>query len=404
MTRLYLDNCASTPPAPEVVQAMAGALAQAGNPSSIHREGQHAARRLAEARQVLAESLGARPAEIVFCGSGTEANNLAVSGLISRALRERGRARIVTSSTEHASIRTRLQYEKRRHGDAVEIVEVGVDTAGMLRLDQLSAAIDDSTTLVALLLVNNETGIVQSLDALKQVKFQQPGVPWLLDAVQAQGKVDLDTRLLPFEMLSFSAHKIYGPAGVGTLFVRGGTDLDPLVVGGAQEKYRHAGTENLAGIAGAAAAVQLLPPSSATHAHLSRLEDIFLAELALAGPFTINGPQHPVPHAEIAAGGRLPGFLNLSFEGLADRGDLQIALDLAGIALSSTSACHSGVSEESRVLAAMGLSGPRRSGAIRLLFSRYHTEDDAGRAGQILARTVNHMRQNSDSSSGLSLA
>lgn len=372
---------------------MVETLAHVGNPSSIHREGQQAARRLAEARQMVATSLGARPAEIVFCGSGTEANNLALSGVIGRAMRECGRARVVTSATEHASIRTRLQYEKRRHGDALEIVEVGVDCAGLLRIDDLSAAIDDNTTLVALLLVNNETGVLQSLDALKAVKFQRPAVPWLLDAVQAQGKINLDTRLLPFEMLSFSAHKIYGPAGVGALFIRGGLELEPLVVGGAQEKFRHAGTENLAGIAGTAEAVRLLPPPQDIHAHLLRLEETFLSELAPASPFIINGPGSPAPFSQIRSGGRLPGFLNLSFEGLADRGDLQIALDLAGIALSSTSACHSGISEDSHVLTAMGLDGARRSGAIRLLFSRYHTEDDAARAGQTIARTVAHMRR-----------
>lgn len=394
MNRIYLDNCASTPAAPQVIEAMTEAARLAGNPSSIHREGQRAARLLNDSRQIIAESIGARPAEMVFCGSGTEANNLALGGLISKGMRENGRARVVTSATDHASIRTRLAWEKRLRGDALEIVQIGVDSDGRLDTHALADAVNGETTVVALLLVNNETGVEQDLDTLKQIKLRQPLVPWLLDGVQAQGRMTLDVRLLPFDLLSFSAHKIYGPPGVGALYIRGGLELDPIVFGGAQEKFRHAGTENLPGIAGFAEAVNLLPPPDEVNRHLAELEAVFLGELRSATvPYVINGPADHLSPAAIGSFGRLPGFLNLSFEGAADRGDLQIALDLAGVALSSTSACHSGVSEVSHVLAAMGVAGERLSGAIRLLFSREHTDEDARRAGRIVASTVLRIRQ-----------
>jgi cysteine desulfurase len=398
LSRIYLDNCANTPAAPEVIQAMAAALAKSGNPSSIHHEGRRAAHLLRDARQTVAESIGARPAEIVFCGSGTEANNLAIGGILSRAIREKGRARVVTSTVEHASIRTRLAWEKRAHGDQLDLVEIGVDGDGALRMDELSEALGTDTTLAAFLLVNNETGVVQNLDLLKQHKLAHPNIPFLLDAVQAQGKLALDMRLLPFDLLSFSAHKIYGPAGVGALYVRGGLELDPLVFGGSQEKFHHAGTENLAGIVGFAEAINLLPPPDETNGKLADLEAVYLEELRRAGcEFQINGPTDHWKEsatAGIASGAatRLPGFLNLSFSGVADRGDLQIALDLAGVSLSSTSACHSGVTEESHVLAAMGIDGERRSGAVRLLFSRYHTVQDARRAAEITSATVARIR------------
>lgn len=392
MTRIYLDQCASTAAAPEVIEAMTAALQEAGNPSSIHREGQRAARLLSEARQSVAESIGARPPEIVFCGSGTEANNLAIGGTISRSIRERGRARVVTSAVEHASVRVRLDWEKRVHGDRLETVFVGVDDQGALDFEELAAVVDSDTTLVALLLVNNETGVVQSLDALKQIKLKHPTVPWLLDVVQGQGRFLMDVRLLPFEMLSFSAHKIYGPPGVGALYVRGGTELDPLIFGGAQEKYRHAGTENLAGIVGFAEAVNLLMPPGDLDRHLEGLEKDFLKELEKGGVrYQINGPTEALKEPGSGRGGRLSGFLNLSFEGVADRGDLQIALDLAGVALSSTSACHSGVTEESHVLRQMGVKGEQLSGAVRVLFSRYHDRENARRAGEIVASTVRRM-------------
>lgn len=387
MNRLYLDNCATTPVAPEVAEYMLHIVREVpGNPSSIHHEGRQAARVLAESRAGVAAWIGARPAEIVFTSSGTEANNLAIGGLVGRAIRQHGRAHVVTSAAEHPSVSTRLDWEKRQHGDRLEITRIGVDAEGQLDFDALAAATNPETTLVALLLVNNETGVVQPLDRLKALKLQQPGVPWLLDVVQAQGKLELDVRLLPFEMLSFSAHKLYAPKGVGALFVRGGVELDPLLVGGSQEKYRRAGTENLAGIAAFARAIEICPPPAETNAHLARLEEEFLAALQQAGvSYQVNGPASP-------GATRLPGFLNLSFEGVASREDLQIALDLEGISLSSTSACHSGVVAESHVLEAMGISGERRSGAVRLLFSRYHTAADARRAAETIAAVVNRMQ------------
>lgn len=394
MKRYYLDNCATTPMAPEIAGAITDFMGRFyGNPSSIHHEGRLAAHALAEARRTIAESIGAKPAEIVFTGSGTEANNLAIAGTISRPIRQHGRAQVITSTTEHSGVRTRLEWEKRIYGDALEVMQIPVDETGLLHLDELDAHLSSETTLVAFLLVNNETGVVQNIDELKKRKLAFPTVPWLLDVVQGHTKVQMDMRLWPFDLLSFAAHKIYGPKGTGALYVRGGVELDPMIVGGSQEKYRRAGTENMIGAVGFAAAVDLAPPPAAYCEHLAALEKAFLEELSQRVPdYQINGG---VPQAELSGRSRLPGFLNLSFPGIASREDLQIALDLEGVSLSSTSACHSGVVAESHVLEAMGISGERRSGAIRLLFSRYQTEEDVRQCAGIIGRVVNRIRAES---------
>lgn len=389
MKRYYLDNCATTPLSAEAAEAMVSAMRDVGgNPSSIHHEGRLAARLLADSRRVIADSLGARPAEIVFTGSGTEANNLAIRGVISRAIRETGRARVITSRVEHASVQTPLEWEKRVHGDSLDVISIGVDSEGLLKLDELDSALaGGEISLVTLLLVNNETGVIQDLDQLKQRKLKYPMVPWHLDAVQAYTKLPLDMHLLPFDLVTLAAHKIHGPKGIGALYLRGGTEVDPLIVGGAQEKYRRAGTENTVAAAGFAAAVKAAPSAEELHTHLAALEAIFLQELDTSHiDYQINGPDGN--HTR-----RLPGFLNLTFPGIASREDLQIALDLDGVSLSSTSACHSGVVEESHVLRAMGLSGDALSGAIRLQFDYSHSLDDARACARIISTVVSRILQ-----------
>lgn len=373
--------------APEVAAAITAFMGQNyGNPSSIHHEGQLAAHALAEAKKSLAESIGAKPAEVIFTSSGTEANNLAIAGIVPRTIRERGRATVIISTTEHASVQTRLDWEKRMYGDSLQVVHVPVDDQGQLDYDVLDEHLESETALVAFLLVNNETGVMQNIEELKKRKLAFPNVPWLLDVVQAHTKVQMDVRLWPFDLLSFSAHKIYGPKGIGALFVRAGLELDPMIIGGGQEKYRRAGTENMIGAVGFAAALNLAPPPAILHDHLQMLEDQFLEKLGYLAPaFSINGGGRD-------SADRLPGFLNLSFHGISSREDLQIALDLEGLSLSSTSACHSGVTQESHVLQAMGITGERRSGAIRLLFSRYHTEETAIRAATVIGEVVNRMK------------
>lgn len=359
-----------------------------GNPSSIHHEGRLAARLLADSRRVIADSLGVWPSEIVFTGSGTEANNLAIRGIISRAIRDTGQARVITSQVEHASVQTPLEWEKRVHGDGLDVIAVGVDSEGLLKLDELDAALaGGEVSLVTLLLVNNETGVIQDLDKLKLRKFKHPVVTWHLDAIQAHTKLPLDMHLLPFDMVTLAAHKIHGPKGIGALFVRGGTEVDPLIVGGAQEKYRRAGTENTVAAAGFAAAVKAAPAVEELQMHLAALEARFLQQLdASRIKYQIHGPQSHNSR-------RLPGFLNLSFPGIASREDLQIALDLEGVSLSSTSACHSGVVEESHVLRAMGISGEDLSGAIRLQFDYSHSLEDALACAGVISRVVGRILQ-----------
>lgn len=387
--RYYLDNCASTMLDTRVAQAISRAMTDvAGNPSSIHHEGQRTARALAQARATVADSLGARPPEIVLTSSGTEANNLAVRGVISHAVRTTGSAHVVTSTVEHASVSTALKWEQRLLGDRLRVTQVPVDGDGALDLPALDAALaGDDVSLVSLLYVNNETGVIQDLDALKARKLAHPAIPWHLDLVQAYTRLPWDVRLLPFDLLAVSAHKIHGPMGVGALYVRGGTAMDALLVGGAQEKYRRAGTENLLGAIGLAEAVQIAPSPEERSRHLTLLETEFLGALhSLDTRFRIQGAKHPGAR-------RLPGFLNLSFPGAACREDLQIALDLEGVSLSSTSACHSGVSEPSHVLRAMGITGEALEGAIRLQFDYSHTPADAADCAAIMSRVLGRLTQ-----------
>ncbi|MCX7718863.1 MAG: cysteine desulfurase [Candidatus Sumerlaeaceae bacterium] len=379
MPTIYLDNCATTPLDPSVAEVMARVACECfGNPSSIHTEGRRAAKVLAAARACVAERLGARPSEIVFASSGTEANNFVVSAVVRRHLRLREPVHIVTSATEHASVQNRLAWEVREHPEAVEVTTVGVDALGRLRLDELRAAMRPETRLLTILHCNNETGTVQDLDALFALKHAHPRVLLHLDVVQSFLKQPFDVRTMPVDFLTVSGHKLHGPKGIGFVYVRDGVECEPLLVGGAQEKYRRAGTEDVAAAAGLQRAIEAMPDPSVLREHCLALERAFLAELDAAGArYEINGP---ADHTR-----RMPGILNLSFAGVRNKEDLLVACDLEGLMLSSASACHSGVVAESHVLRAMGLAPERLAGAVRVGFSRMLTGDDARRGARILA-------------------
>jgi cysteine desulfurase len=379
MPTIYMDNCATTPLDPSVAEVMARVAFECfGNPSSIHTEGRRAARVLAAARACVADRLGARPTEIVFTSSGTEANNFVLASVIRRHLRQREPVHIVTSSAEHVSVLNRLAWEAREHPGAVEISTVDVDAAGRLCLDALRAAVRPDTRLVTILHCNNETGTLQDLDALFAVKHAHPRVLLHLDIVQSFLKQPFDVRLMPVDFLTVSGHKLHGPKGIGFVYVRDGVECEPLLVGGAQEKYRRAGTEDVAAAAGLQRAIEAMPDPAAMREHCVALERVFLAELDDAGArYTINGPPD---HAR-----RMPGIMNLCFAGVRNKEDLLVACDLEGLMLSSASACHSGVVAESHVLKAMGLPTERRAGSVRIGFSRMLTADEVRRGARILA-------------------
>ncbi|MCX7626345.1 MAG: cysteine desulfurase [Candidatus Sumerlaeaceae bacterium] len=377
---IYFDNCATTPMDPEACRELARVSAECfGNPSSIHTAGRCAARELDVARQFLAETIGARPQELVFTSSGTEANNFIIASVVHAAARDERRVHIITSAVEHPSVLKRLEFELREHPHLLEVTFVGVDSVGRLRLDELRRAIRDETRLISLLFCNNETGTLQDLDALAAMRLAHPHVLLHLDIVQSYGKLPLDVRTVPVDFLTVSGHKIYGPKGIGFAYVRDGIAVEPLVVGGAQERFRRGGTENVAAAAAFAAAVRSLPPAAQLLARYCALERLFFNVLDEERvEYILNGP------ADYSR--RLPGIFNVSFRGVANKEDLLIACDLEGLMVSSTSACRSGVVKDSHVLAAMGVPELARRGALRIAFNKFHTETDIERGARILAQ------------------
>jgi cysteine desulfurase len=378
---IYLDNCATTPLDPAAADAMHRVnLEIHGNPGSIHSEGRRAAKVLADSRRILAESIGAQPQEIVLTSSGTEANNLAIAGVVNR-FRKDGPVHIITSTTEHASVRSRLAFEQRLHGSSVEVTEVPVDAQGLLDFELLHAAVRPHTRLVTLLHCNNETGALQSIDEIAAIKLRHPAILLHLDIVQSYLKTDFDVRTLAVDFLTTAAHKVHGPKGIGFLYVRSGVEIEPVMVGGGQEKFRRAGTENVAAAAGFAAAVQNFPDTAALHDHLLELEKAFLNELCSRSiVFQLNGPGHNLR--------RMAGIFNISLPGTTSKEDLQIALDLEGVQVSSTSACHSGIVTDSHVLKAMGLAENRRACAIRIGLNRMLKANEVVIAARKLASVL----------------
>ncbi|MGB9691728.1 MAG: cysteine desulfurase family protein [Candidatus Sumerlaeaceae bacterium] len=377
---IYLDNCATTPLDPIAARELTRVAAECfGNPSSIHAVGRCAARELDAARGALAETVGAKPSEIVFTSSGTEANNFVIASVVHAAVSRGERVHIVTSAVEHASVLKRLEYEIREHGDRVEVTYVGVDSVGRVRLDELRRAIRDETRLISILHCNNETGTLQDLHALSALRLAYPQVLLHLDIVQSYTKVPFDVRIYPADFLTVSGHKVYGPKGIGFVYVRQGTPVEPLLVGGAQERFRRGGTENVPAAAAFAAAVRSIPPHTELAARYAHFERTFFAKLDEEGcEYRLNGP---ADHER-----RLPGIFNISFRGIANKEDLLVACDLEGVMVSSTSACHSGVVSDSHVLAAMGVPETERRGAIRVAFNKFHREEDVAEAARLIAR------------------
>jgi cysteine desulfurase len=264
-----------------------------------------------------------------------------------------------------------------------------VTQEGLYDWDWLASQMVSAPALLSLLHINNETGVVQDLALAYSWRLRFPRLVLHVDWVQSQGKWPLDLRLVPPDLLTCSAHKVHGLRGCALLYVRHGLELDPLVVGGAQEKFRRAGTSDVAAAAAYAEAVRQLPPPGSTWPHLRLLEDTILRHLDESGvSFILHGPtQSPVPK-ESHPPRRMPGILNMAFPAMANKEDLLIALDLEGICASATSACHSGVVSDSHVLQAMGLPAKERAASIRLALAAHQTPEDAARVADALVRAV----------------
>jgi cysteine desulfurase len=358
MARIYLDHAATTPVRPEAVEAMVPLLGGGYNPSSLHAEGRAARAALDAARETVARVLGAAPREIVFTGGGSEADVLAVVGA-ARARADHGR-HVVTVATEHHAVLHAVDVLER---DGWRVTRLPVGRDGLVDPGAFAAALTAETTLASVMLANNETGVVQPVARLAALARER-GVLFHTDAVQAAGWLPLRAGELGVDLLTLSGHKFHGPKGVGALYVRRGTPLEPLVVGGGQEHGLRAGTENLAGIAGFAAALALAEAERPTAApRVTALRDRLEAGILASIPDAIvNGAGAP----------RLPGILSVAFGG-APSDALLIRLDLDGIAASAGSACAAGSLEPSHVAAAIGLPAPYRLGVVRFSLGRTTT-------------------------------
>jgi cysteine desulfurase len=379
MRRIYLDHNATTPVAPEALKAMLPFLeANYGNPSSIHFLGREARAALDDARERLAQLLGAKPGEIVFTGSGTEADNHAIFGAVRAA---GGKARhVITSAVEHHAVLHSCEQLREREG--VEVTVLPVDSDGIVSPEAVRAALRDDTVLVSVMWANNETGALQPVREIGAI-CRERGVLFHTDAVQALGKVPLKVGDVPVDLLSVSGHKVHGPKGVGALWIRPRTKVESLLHGGSHENDRRAGTENVAGIAGFVRAAEITTARTAS-------EDVRLRSLterlwrglsARIERIRRNGP----------ADRRVANTLNVSFAGCKSDA-LLMSLDLEGVCVSSGSACAVGSLKPSPVLLAMGLGADLANSAVRFSLGAATTEADVDAVLEVLPGIVARLR------------
>jgi len=378
---IYLDNNATTRVAPEVIEAMMPYLTtHYGNPSSMHRFGGEAGKGLATAREQVARSLNAgSPSEVIFTAGGSESDNLAIVGTL-RAYPEK--RHLVTSAVEHPAVLGLCRDLEKRQGYEVDFI--GVDHEGRLDLAALRDAVRPDTAIVSIMMANNETGVVFDIAAIGEIVKAQ-GAVFHVDAVQAVGKLSVDLQALAsVDMLSLSGHKLHAPKGVGALYVRKGTRLRPLIMGGHQERGRRAGTENVPSCVALGAACELAvlhreEENTRVRDMRDRLEEALLASIPDSRR---NGAPEP----------RLPNTSNLSFDYIEGEGIL-LLLDRAGIAASSGSACTSGSLEPSHVLKAMGVPFIAAHGSIRFSLSRYNRETEIDYVCAAMPRIVSRLRE-----------
>ena len=368
----YLDNAASTPLCSEAVEAMAPLHRELyANPTGAHRMARDTRRCIDDARDVMAEALGSEPGEIVFTGGGTEGDNLAVVG---RHMTVGGVT--VCSAIEHHAVLEPVEHLGGR--------VVGVDTAGVIDLDALTASLDDNVTVVSVMLANNETGMVQPLEQVAEaVRSKSPQAVLHTDAVQAFPWLDVASQAACADLISVSAHKFGGPKGVGALVVRDGVELSPLLLGGGQERGLRSGTHNAAGIAGMAAAAEVVLKSRAEQVvRLAGLRDQLVDGVLGAVEDTVETGERS---------GKVAGSAHLCFEGIESEA-LLFLLEDAGVYASAASSCSSGAQDPSHVLAAMGYDRMLAGGSLRLSLGYETVEDDVARALAVIPDAVARLR------------
>ena len=384
MGRIYLDHAATTPPDPRVIEAMMPMYTRFwGNPSSIYLEGQEAHRALDSARKVCADLLGATAKEIVFTSGGTESDNAAIRGA-AFAQRERGRgSHVITTAIEHHAVLHTVEQLER---EGFRATYLPVDAEGVVDLAALEAAVGPETAVVSVMAANNEVGTIQPIAEVSRIaRAKNPKVVVHTDAVQAAGAIDITPATLGVDLLSIAAHKLYGPKGVGLLYVKNRTPWQPMLLGGSQEKERRAGTENLAGVVGLATAMKLAwDEVEARNAHSTALRNRLLFELPERVPDTvITGPTDPEK--------RLSNNFSCCFRNVEGESVL-LALDMADIAASSGSACTTGSLEPSHVLTAMGVDPDLAHASLRLTVGAATTDEDITHVLETLPGIITRLR------------
>ena len=392
MNRLYLDHAATTPLAGEVLEEMLPYLTTTqGNPSSVHTTGRAARAAVDSARDRLAAVLRSTQREIVFTGSGTESDNLALRGVVERWGAERGR-HLVVSAVEHDGV---LETARRlEETGAATLTIVGCERDGRVEPDAVAAAVTPETVLVSVMLVNNETGVIQDVAAIAVAVHRRNHATLIhTDAVQSLGRFPVDPGALGVDLLSLSAHKVYGPKGVGALWVRHGVTIAAQNTGGGQERNRRSATENVAGITGFAAAADLAERRRGAE---SDRQAVLCRRLVAAVTAAVPGA------VDTGAGEHTaPGFATFAFPGV--RSDVLLAtLDMAGVDASAGSACASGAPLPSHVLRAMGYPDELAAGALRCTTGRSTTVDDVDRAAAIITTAVEQIRKRTGAAVGAS--
>jgi len=376
MRRVYLDNNATTPVLPEVFEAMRPYFAEHfGNASSIHHHGQETRAAVERARESVAALLGCKASEIVFTSGGTEADNLAISGVV------RAGDHVISSTIEHHAV---LNSCKHLQAMGCEVTYVQVDGHGLVDPDEIRRALRPHTRLITIMMANNETGVLQPVEEIGKIA-SEADVYFHTDAVQAAGKVAIDVNRLGCDLLSISGHKMHAPQGVGALYVRKSTVLEPMFYGGSHERSRRAGTENVPGIIGLGKAAQLAMEAlqrgdlAKIGAMRDHIEQKILAEVAFSG---VNGIGAP----------RVPNTTNIHFDYIEGEA-LVIALDLKGLAVSTGAACSSGAIEPSHVLTAMSLPSEIARASLRFSLGKQNTPEDLNFAVDLVPKVVARLRQ-----------
>jgi cysteine desulfurase len=376
---IYLDHASTTPVDPEVVTAMLPWYAEEfGNPSTVYSLGLTAGRAVQQARESIAQTIGADPEEIYFTSGGTESDDWAILG-VAEAQQKKGR-HLVTSTIEHHAVLESMEYLEKR---GYEVTRVPVDGAGAVDPDDVRRAIRPDTILVSVMHANNEVGTIQPIADIGKIA-REAGVLFHVDAVQTAGKIPLDVRRLGVDLLAVSAHKLYGPKGVGLLYLRKRTRISPLFHGGSQEKGRRAGTHNVPGIVGMAKAFELAS---------ARMAEDAAREAALRDRLW-QGLENSIDAIELNGGmaDRLPNNLNVRLDGIEGEAMI-LMLDMEGICVSSGSACTTGSHDPSHVLLALGIPAEQAHGSLRVTLGRGTTEEDIDHFLEVFPPIVTRLRE-----------